>query len=351
MPVVGVTAGPEWASLLVDVLDEIRATLDAKVTPAGMDINDDLSLRSGSDYAALLDVNYLELRTQAALLNAGTYPGALYKSSTGELYFNDDSGNQVALTSGGSVAAAAGNISGTGYGSSGVEVAWVSGDVAYEMRSGAGANDFAHLKITDLLLNDGSGNFARFQAPSLSSDLTFTLPSAYAGGSGYMVTMDASGNLGTTTTPTFATVTSSGHMVVSGSGRYKHGELNIFIPATAGAGDTYTSINSDGSVTLGAGNTWSIPIPLFIGYRIAAIGTYGNAGGSGSKSIELVRLPYNSTEAVVTSDTSTSSASPWSGLSVTPAHTILDLNFYSARFTAGNNGDRFKGISLFYDLV
>ena len=251
LPVVGITPRTTWAEQLIDALAEIRETLDAKVTPAGIDVNANISMRSGASFYALTDLSYASLYTQPALLSAGTYPGVVYKSSTGNLYFNDDSGNQIQLTSGGSVAAAAGNITGTGYGSSGVEVAWVSADSAYEFRSGAGADDFADGKFDDVYLNDGSGNYLRIAAPTMGADYTLTLPAAVPLTGDTVLAMSITGVVTVTDGPTLATLQTSGDVVVGG-------ELTVSNDATFSTdvdiGDALTVvglIGADGGILCG----------------------------------------------------------------------------------------------------
>lgn len=235
LPVVGTTPRSTWAELLIDALDELRTTLDAKVTPAGMDINANLSFRSGATFYAATDINYVSFHTQTALLDDGVYPGVVYKGPDGELYYNDDAGNQVQLSSGGSVAAAAGNISGTGYGASGVEVAWVAADVAYEFRSGSGTDDFADGKFDDVYLNDGSGNFLRIAAPSMGADYSLTLPSAVPAANGALVQMATSGAL---TASNSVTLASNANITLTGTGTLKHGSRTYVISGADFVGGT-----------------------------------------------------------------------------------------------------------------
>ena len=103
LPVVGAELGPLWASdlntafELVDAHDHTDGK-GSKIPTGAILINDDLDLLE----FGILNVKHLDFYNNAAALSAATYPGAVYVAG-GELYYNDESGNQVKLTSAGTI--------------------------------------------------------------------------------------------------------------------------------------------------------------------------------------------------------------------------------------------------------
>jgi hypothetical protein len=257
-PTVSVTAGPTYATQVNAFLAALQTVVEAKVTPSGMDMNADLSMLSSGTYSRLKDALGVSFNN-GSLLSATTYPTTLYFSG-GELYANDASSNQVKITNGGAVnVSASGGITGSGYGSSSVEVNWDSGNVAYRMRSGSGANSFADVVCDDVLLNDGSGNYLTIAAPAMAADYTATLPNAVPASNNTLLTMATTGAITNTGTPTLTSITTTGagsigttlgvtglitatagltaaanqHVTVSGTGRFKHGAMELVIPGCA----------------------------------------------------------------------------------------------------------------------
>lgn len=236
IPVASTTPGPDYAEQVSATLQVLYDVLNVAVTPAGMSIDDDLDMKVAAVYSALLNAERVTLENKSSALNASTFPISLYMVD-GELYFNDNAGNQVQITDGGAVnASALAGITGSGYGSSGVEVNWDSANSVYRLRDGTGTNDFADVAVDDVLLNDGSGNTVTVGAPSISSDYTLTLPTAVPGSTS-LVTMSSGGALATSRDPSVDTVTTTGNIVV---------------------GDDLTVTNdlvvSNGDVTLTSGN-------------------------------------------------------------------------------------------------
>ena len=118
LPTVGVTVGPTYATQVNTALQSLINILEAKVTPAGLDISSDLSFKSGVNYSAALNMERATYENKSSALNAASFPVAIYVAN-GELYYNDNAGNQVQISNNGTldVSALAG-ITGSGYGSS-----------------------------------------------------------------------------------------------------------------------------------------------------------------------------------------------------------------------------------------
>lgn len=370
LPTVGVTAGPTWATNLNTALSTVISVLETKVTPAGMDINADLSYRSsGTSYRAK-DVKALSLTNQDSVLAAATYATTLFSSdSDGELYYNDNAGRQVQITTNGAVnVSTSGGITGTGYGASSVEVNWVAASSRYDMKSGAGANDYASVLANDILLNDGSANTLTIAAPSLAADYTLTLPNAVAASNGSLVTMSTAGALAATMAPSVTTVTTSGlitagggvtasadqHVTVSGSGKFKHGarELCIsganFHPSAETTDFTRQTYITHNSAT-DADYVAAIPLP--VGCRITSIVIYMTHGtGTGNRTYTLYRTALaTGTSTDLGNDGDTTSASDVTITLAAINHTILTLNAYTLFIELRESGDIIKGAVINYD--
>lgn len=110
LPTVSSTLGPDWATLLnaalslVDSHDHSSGE-GVKITPAGMNISTNLSF---NDFYAT-DVGSLRLTSLGANLATPSDIGCFYNVN-GNLWWNNDAGAQVQITSGGSVIAASDGI-------------------------------------------------------------------------------------------------------------------------------------------------------------------------------------------------------------------------------------------------
>lgn len=112
LPTVGQEPGPNWALDLnnsLSVVDQHNhsAGSGVQITPAGMNINSDLSILSNN----LTNVKSTRYTAQIAPLGAGTDIGCVYVSGA-DLYYNDINGNQVRLTIAGAVNGTPGSIGG-----------------------------------------------------------------------------------------------------------------------------------------------------------------------------------------------------------------------------------------------
>jgi hypothetical protein len=207
LPTIG-ESGPGYATKLLTAITTIETELERKVVPADMDVNADLSFLSGLTNYGAVDLKYAQLTLQdETAVTAAAYPMTVFAGSNdGELYYNDNAGRQVQLTTDGSVnVSTSGGITGSGYGSTGVELRWDSGDNEYELRSGAGTSDYAALRLDDLYLSDGSTNFVRITVPSISADYVITLPTATPASTS-LVQMASDGTLSTSRDPSIDTI-------------------------------------------------------------------------------------------------------------------------------------------------
>lgn len=297
IPTVETTVGPDYAEQINACIEEIRDTLDAKVTPAGIDLNANLDFLNSATYRAAVNIERANFQNKGALISSATYPTALFVKS-GELYYNDAAGLQVKLTNAGAVnITGTGGITGTGYGTGSVEVNWSAADGAYKLKSGAGANDYAHAWLDDIYLNDDSGNFLRVGVGAMASDYTLTLPAAVPA-STLPLLMDTSGNvttsgtlanlvsittsgaavigttLGVTGTSSLAAVTLTTATTGGAATSYKFGQTVKNIPVSAALlGDgTEWGAKSNGYVTpVAAGAELYFPITLDVGMKIMSV--------------------------------------------------------------------------------
>lgn len=358
MPTVGVTAGTSYATLINAAIAELRASLDAKVTPAGIDINADLTMRSGATYSALTNAHSIGMTSQGSLLAAADYPGRLFVSATGELYYNDTSGQQIQVTSAGAVSGTPGSITGAGYGTP-VEVNWSAADQWYSMYldSSASPATFAHVRMNDLLLNDGDANFLRMAVGAMSGDYTLTWPSAVAGANGTLLQSTTAGVLSWSNTGLASVSLSSGaHFTVSGSGRFKHGTVSMPIPAAACVvinGST-GQLNESYWQLDAADDRLYAPIMLPVGSRIVSIAADWRPAGGTSPVARVYRVS-GGTATSINSASMGGSAGVWSTNTAVLTggslpYTTITGEQYFVEFDAGQANDRLGGWFVSYDL-
>lgn len=359
MPTVGSTAGPDYATQINAAILEIRTTVDSKVTPAGFQMSADLSFLDSATYRAATNLERVNYQNKSVAINASTYPRALYVVN-GELYYNDASGRQIQVTNAGALnISATGGITGAGYGSSGVEVAWSSADAAYKFKTAAGADAYADLWCDDVLLNDGSGNYWRIQSPALAGDLTLELPNAYPASTSLMQ-MSSAGVVSLTRDPSVTTVTTSGlitagagltasvnqDVTISGTGKYKHGAYVLQIHAAAGLCDTAANYSFSDDAWVG-NNVIHFPVMLPIGSRITSIDILANyTGGTGT-----LQLYYRGTAGNVSASgphTTATTGIAVQTVDVTDSTIGADRAYY-VEIDTSNAADIFYGLAITYD--
>lgn len=136
--------------------------------------------------------NTLESCAGVVLENQSTTPATNTIYSVGGNLYYQNGLNQVQITSGSSVNAAAGNITGL---ASPASVTWSAGTVSYIFKSTA--TNYADLDLRNVLLrNTGASTYKMTVSPpsAMASDYTVTLPTPPASTS--FMTMDSSGTVG-----------------------------------------------------------------------------------------------------------------------------------------------------------
>lgn len=369
LPTIGVTPGPEYATAIDLALQTIIVDLEAKVTPDEILINANLDFSSfGDDYSAI-NLKSTSFRSQSAVLAGGNVNS--FYSLNGQAVFRDGSGNDVAITSGGAVAGAAGNITTTGspvYATSGVEILWSGGDLDYRFKDGSGVNDFANLVFSEAHYRNGANtlkvktivttdydiiwpatgpadnNLAVFDA---SGNISFTDTVAGAKTFSGAITLDSTLSVsGMATLSAGATLAANQDVTVSGTGQYRHGERTFTIPLSA------TRIDSNISAVLapsihwffdgpGSGNFLGIPLPsMEDGVRIVAIEVFYVSGATDRLRFKLMQqenvLPLSSNDNQLWSGTGSTGATADSTV-MTLAHTV-DADTSYTLFVNSENG-------------
>lgn len=192
VPVAGQEFGPQWAidiNACMAVIDQHNHAPGSgvQITPAGLNINGDLSFIS-NNATALRSTRW---QVQPSLLGLATDIGCAYVSGV-DLYFNDISGNQIRITQSGGVAGSPGSISNL---SSPASAAYVSGSQTFVWQSAA--NTPANLDAGSIILRNITANSKgiTLNPPNaLANNYSLTLPAALPG-SQLIMSLDSSGNI------------------------------------------------------------------------------------------------------------------------------------------------------------
>ena len=367
LPVIGGTEAAAAVSINT-ALSAVIARLESKVGAADLDLNADVSLKSGTVYSGLTNAQRVAFRGQTVALDAPTNPSTIYVLN-GDLHYIDGSGNLVQVTADGAVnVSTTGGITGAGYGTGGVEVNWDSVNSRYQMRSGSGTNDFAEVALSDVLLADGSSNFIRLQSPALASDYTMTLPNA-APASTSLLQMTSAGLVQNTRAPsvdsigavtgTFlglttlsldtgpVTVVVDNDITLSGDGRVRFSGDTLYIPASAMRGGVDTFLTGSGYLEYDS-FVGAIVAPLTRlgdGLTLVSASVFANKlGGAGDRDLSLCHINA-ATGAVTTVQTLTSTATGLGTVTYNFADVALTERAYFLRF-AGENTDRIYDITV-----
>lgn len=262
---VSVTPGPTWATNLNTSLDAIdnhdhTSNKGVRITPAAMNINAALEFNGN---------NALELK-QVALENQSSQPTdqsrSLYAYS-GELYYRDPSGNQVQLTSGGSVNAG-GSITNL---STPAAANYVSAQDLFTWFHNQSGNEYAKMAHSDMLLykysSDGSGTtdyvIVKYTATGSAAELTLpnetatvlTTATSYAGGNLSITASAGQIDLSSSSTLDLATSAANSNITLS-----PHGTGEVVIGNGGATGKLSSSGNFDLVLETGNSTTGNITL-------------------------------------------------------------------------------------------
>lgn len=243
IPIVGQDPGPQYATdvnsclTLVDGHNHSSGS-GVQITPNGININADLSFNS-NNAIALKSTRFTALGTPLA----GSSPNldCLYVSGV-DLYYNDGNGNQVRITQSGGVAGSPGSIANLTSPASASYVA-VSSTFVWQSAANTPANMDAGSYIFRNITANSHG--VTVNAPSaLGSDYSLTLPAIPVSSS--IMTLDTSGNIGSTPLDNVTIVNSGGVIKV---GTIPSGSITANYVSSSGSGTFTTSSPTAGNIT------------------------------------------------------------------------------------------------------
>ena len=255
---------------LIDAHDHTSGK-GARITPAAININANLGF-GGYAITAAGQVAF----TAVAALTSGSK--ALFVSSVdNELYWRTNTGTNVKLTSGTSLnTSLVGGIVGD-YTAAGAEVAFDDAGQRYTFKRQGAPKPWARLASGSVRIfehNTTESVFVGLNTPAAlatSYDMTFAtaLPASQA-----LVQIGSTGQLVYSNT-----LAANQSIVVSGTGRYKHGDITEYLAGFAGALATgavaYSSANPPGpSIVIPSSTSVLIPIPMAPGQRLKAVFVY-----------------------------------------------------------------------------
>lgn len=363
LPTVGATEGPEYATKVYAAFIAISDDLEAKVTPDEISVNADFSLMASGTSYGLTDADRIRF-TEKGSLPGATITGSLFAYDD-ELYFQDGSGTNVKMTTGGAVAGAAGNVSTTGspaYATSGVEILWSGGDTEYRFKDGPGATDFASVVFADAEFRQGA--FTMTMSSLVTTDYAVIYP-ATAPGSQVIQQIDGSGNVTFSNTIATAATFSAGlscatnqDVTLAGTGSVKHGSYNAVIPCSAGQGwnqstGAYVRPNSLSYSTWTASAAtceWTVHLDLKVGKTIESVSIVWNPHGSaGTKNFRFVEQDIGLVVPAITLVSSTSTATSVAELAVLSSDTVVQSDqTYMLHFTGAGGGEELVAVKVTY---
>lgn len=231
IPTIGQELSPTWASDLnasLSIIDGHNHTPGegVQIPPAGLNINSDLTMNGNN----LTMVRTVKFSPQGAPLSLPADVGVIYEVGV-DLYYNDGSGNQIRITQSGSVAGAAGTI--TGLPSGTASVSYSAGTFTFQKATGVAAT----LDIGDLIIRKetlGSAGITLHAPNALAVNETLTLPLLPATTS--FMSLDSSGNI--STFPTDALPSSSQFLRMDSSGAIHF--INLYDIVVGPGGDFST---------------------------------------------------------------------------------------------------------------
>jgi len=277
-PVPGVDPGPDWAdnlSACMIILDQHNHSSGSgqQIQPNGLNINSDLTFQNNN---AILLRSARFSPQSVPIPNSGSDVGCLYVSGN-ELYYNDvTGGNQIKITTNGSVNAGAGSI--TGLPSGTASASFAGGTFIWQSATATAAN----MDAGSYVFRNSSANSKglTLQPPNaMAADYSVTLPSLPAMQS--FMTLDSSGNMAAPWTVDGVTIQIIANQLVATTQltAASQTEVNVgtnttkFVNPSTLAGRTNVAIfNVAGTYT------WTAPA----GCNEIVVWGRGGAGGGGS---------------------------------------------------------------------
>lgn len=287
VPVVSVDPGPDWANNInasLSIIDSHNHSSGqgVQIGPSGININADLPLNNNN----LTTARTVRFQSQLSPISAASPDlGCLYESGV-DLYYNDGSGNQIRITSGGSVAGSTGTITGLPSGTAGASFA--AGTFTFQSATSTPATmNVGPLVVGNQVTSSNTVTIA--PNASIASNYNFTLPASLPAASNYM-TLDNSGNVSYNT----AGSTGTGAVVLATSPTFVGNPSGTIISAAFTPTVTYSS-NNPSSTSANTSNYIRIGSTVFVTGTLNFV-TSGSAGGS---QVNKINIPIATTTLVV----------------------------------------------------
>lgn len=246
IPAVGITTGPQWSADLnmsLGIIDnhDHSPGKGVQITPAGININDDLSCNDNS----ITNVSNVQFFVQSAAPGNGS----VYENGV-DLYYVDGNGNNIRLTQAGSIVGTSGSISGL---TPPASASYSSGSSTFVWQSAS--NTAANLDAACLLQRDltsGSNAITLCPPSALSSNYSLTWPASLPPAQQF-ATIDQSGNISAPWSVDNSTLTITSNIVQVKAQGITQGLLapratgstvvagGIAVSASSGGLTTYTS--------------------------------------------------------------------------------------------------------------
>jgi hypothetical protein len=334
------TAELNVSSVLTSILDDIEPA----VTPAGLDMSSDLSFLSGGTRQAIIDLGYLGLEDRDS---DTTQVASLYVKDD-ELWFHDGAGVKFAMTSGGAVTGAAGNINGAGYGSGGVEVLWDAGTTAYRMRSSGAAHPdgYADIVVDSVQFSDSVNIATLAPDPTMSGAVNMTLPPNIPGSTSLM-TISSAGAMNHTRDPSVDSLTLSGDLTVTGTIKHSADTLVLGAHNSVGGSGSYSATTGSFTTTTNGGD-YDIPLDLPAGSRVTDVVIYVFGGSTGTKELHFCSKAGAANPIELDTQTNTTSGETTITLSSINRTLSSAINYF-VRFHSGSTSDEIHHVRVTYD--
>jgi len=254
------------ACYLVDSHDHTSGN-GVPVPTAGLDIDDDLPF-AGNAITGLLALDLQPTTTGSV----STYTTALFVASDDdELYWRTAAGVNVQLTAGTSLnATLLGGFTGD-YGSGDEEAHFATSTAIYNFLRDT--THRANVDMADLRLFEGTAgitNAVKLKSPTaLAASYTLTMPAALPAGPRVLV-LEADGDVATAGAATLdgdLTISANNDVTVSGTGRFKHGAMQLMIPGQAFVTQTGDFVTGTPRLDVDT-EIFFIPVTLPVGARV-----------------------------------------------------------------------------------
>lgn len=280
VPVVGVDPGPDYATNInnsLTIIDQHThlAGSGVLITPGAININSDLPFQGNN----LTLARTIRFQPQSSGFTPGASDiGALYEI-VNDLYYNDGTGTQIRITQSGSLAGAAGTI--TGLPSGTASASYAAGTFTFQSATLTAANvDGASF----IFRNNTASSFGLTLSPpnALSADYSLFLPTIPAQTN--VMTLDNAGNMGSITYDAVGqNMTFLGANAVAAS-RTRSIGVNVGLGGVAISGSSGTQHVSGGTPVVITNNGIQIVTsgrPVFVGLAgVAAQQAYIQSQGS-----------------------------------------------------------------------